>query len=131
MQHFPLYFLRIFVRLEFYGLYFALHLLYFLHSLCFLYIFSTTPKDLIIYLNFINLFDDIFRFFCAVIVHQSNFVMLERLTWFDGVMVCTQDSQSCDPTSNLGGAYQITKAICHVEVHEWFCHIHRNILAFE
>ena len=38
--------------------------------------------------------------------HSHHVVLLTSQVRFHGVMVSTQDSESCDPSSNLGGTYK-------------------------
>ena len=41
---------------------------------------------------------------------QKGFLALPEVVRFYGVMVSTQDSESCDPSSNLGGTLNIFKS---------------------
>ena len=62
--------------------------------------------------------------------YKSKFTIV--YLWFYGVMVSTQDSESCDPSSNLGRTCNILKLIFssvdhrklllafHLKVHEYF-----------
>ena len=38
----------------------------------------------------------------AVVVIRQNLDPVLAIAWFYGVMVSTQDSESCDPSSNVG-----------------------------
>jgi hypothetical protein len=53
------------------------------------------------------------REFCFYLIIFDNFrtrmTFSYGVTFYHGVMVSTQDSESCDPSSNLGGTCHILK----------------------
>ena len=43
----------------------------------------------------------------------------DRRAWFHGVMVSTQDFESCDPSSNLGGTWNLfTKRLYNFTIYQ-------------
>ncbi len=43
----------------------------------------------------------------------TNYLLFPRPVWFHGVVESIQDSESCDPSSNLGGTFDLTFSRVH------------------